>query len=64
MSYDDNDAVTEVADDDVEPIEDTTSVRSPRVGAGYSPQARQRIEYLQELKRLRSQAGDDAIEQF
>lgn len=39
--------------------------RSARLGASiYSAQARQRIEYLQELKRLRRLVGDDALEDF
>jgi hypothetical protein len=46
------------------PIDERLSLRSSRVVGGYSPQARQRIEYLQELRRLRSQIGDDAIDTF
>lgn len=30
----------------------------------YSAQARQRIEYLQELRRLRSLVGDDGLDDF
>jgi hypothetical protein len=41
-----------------------SALRAGRSGAGYSPQARQRIEYLMELRRLRSLAGDDAIDAF
>jgi hypothetical protein len=68
MSYDNDDAVETsdgVLDDEAPTIEERlTSLRAQRGGAGYSPQARQRIEYLLELRRLRAQAGDDAIDTF
>jgi hypothetical protein len=68
MSYDNDDAAEtgdEVADDEAPGIEERlTSLRAQRGGGGYSPQARQRIEYLLELRRLRAQAGDDAIDTF
>lgn len=66
---------TDTPDDDIEADEDEdetapleerlNTLRSIRNSSGgYSPQARQRIEYLQELRRLRAQVGDDAIETF
>lgn len=64
MRYEENDSATDSSDDDTEPTEELPGLRPTRGGAGYSPQARQRIEYLHELKRLRSQAGDDGIDQF
>jgi hypothetical protein len=77
MKYDAEDSPTEEleaeADDAVEVDEDAlasleerlSSLRSSRgSNRGYSPQARQRIEYLQELRRLRAQIGDDAIDTF
>ena len=39
------------------------SLRTQR-GSSYSARARQRIEYLQELKTLRARAGDDALDTF
>lgn len=38
--------------------------RARSASAIYSAQARQRIEYLQELRRLRSLVGDDALDDF
>jgi hypothetical protein len=67
MSYDDNAVETAdgALDDDTPVIEERlTSLRAQRGSAGYSPQARQRIEYLLELRRLRALAGDDAIDTF
>jgi hypothetical protein len=69
MTYDEDDT-TEGGDgmlDEDAPViaERLSALRAGRSGAGgYSPQARQRIEYLMELRRLRSQAGDDAIDAF
>ena len=69
MSYEQTDAPhdeAELPDDEVPAIEERlTALRSNRPSAGgYSPQARQRIEYLQELRRLRAEIGDDGIETF
>ncbi len=58
-SADDSQIDTDEAD--VTPMD---FIRPMRLGAAYSPQARQRIEYLQELRRLRSQIGDDALDDF
>jgi hypothetical protein len=53
----------EIEDSEIIPIEDRlNSLRSTR--GSYSPQARKRIEYLQELRRLRAMVGDDAIDTF
>ncbi|KAA6186875.1 hypothetical protein F2Q65_02965 [Thiohalocapsa marina] len=67
MKYDDTDASEETfdlgADDDIQPLGDRlAALRSARGAGGYSAQARQRIEYLQELRRLRAQIGDDGFE--
>jgi hypothetical protein len=68
MTYDEDEAAEggdEVLDEEAPAISERLSaLRAGRGGAGYSPQARQRIEYLLELRRLRSQAGDDAIDAF
>jgi hypothetical protein len=66
MSYDDDAVETndEVLDDETPVIEERLSSLRATRGSGYSPQARQRIEYLLELRRLRSQIGDDAIDTF
>jgi len=68
MSYDEDDTTEGgdgVLDEDARvTAERLNALRAGRSGAGYSPQARQRIEYLMELRRLRSQAGDDAIDAF
>lgn len=64
MQYEENDSAGDSSDDDAESNDELPGLRATRGGAGYSPQARQRIEYLHELKRLRSQVGDDGIDQF
>ncbi|TVQ87664.1 MAG: hypothetical protein EA400_10840 [Chromatiaceae bacterium] len=67
MQYDNTQAPEEVdgGDDEVLPLEERlTALRSHRNASGYSPQARARIEYLQELRRLRSQVGDDGLDAF
>jgi len=69
MAYEQSDTPddeVELVDEEVPAIEERlTALRSNRSSAGgYSPQARQRIEYLQELRRLRAQIGDDGIETF
>jgi hypothetical protein len=53
-------------DDEVRPLEERLSaLRTTRGSAGgFSPQARQRIEYLQELRRLRAQIDDDGFDEF
>jgi hypothetical protein len=60
----DDDAPT--GDDEITPLEERlTMLRASRGSSGgYSPEARQRIEYLQELRRLRAQIGDDGIDMF
>ncbi|MGB5735970.1 MAG: hypothetical protein WBM40_16155 [Thiohalocapsa sp.] len=54
------------SDDEITPLEERLSMlRSSRGSVGgYSPEARQRIEYLQELRRLRAQIGDDGVDTF
>lgn len=67
MQYDDDSIAdsSDAADADVTTTEERLqALRSPRNAAGYSPQARQRIEYLQELRRLRSLVGDDRLDTF
>lgn len=67
MQYEDDDTATETieAADDISPLEERLiALRTPRHTAGYSAAARQRIEYLQELRRLRSQVGDDRLDTF
>lgn len=53
-------------DEEVRPLEERlAALRTPRGSAGgFSPQARQRIEYLQELRRLRAQIDDEGFDEF
>jgi hypothetical protein len=71
MKYDDDATPDEAFDhpgseDEVRPLEERlAALRTTRGSAGgYSPQARQRIEYLQELRRLRAQIDDDGFDEF
>jgi hypothetical protein len=54
------------SDEEVRPLEERlATLRTSRGSAGgYSPEARQRIEYLQELRRLRAQIDDDGFDEF
>lgn len=67
MQYEDVATATdtiEAADEGSRLEERLIALRTPRNAAGYSAAARQRIEYLQELRRLRSQVGDDRLDTF
>jgi hypothetical protein len=69
MTYETDDTPdddSQTGEDEITPlVERLSMLRSSRGSAGgYSPEARQRIEYLQELRRLRSQIGDDGIDTF
>lgn len=66
MQYDPNRVPDETDGDDegIRLAERLTALRGHRQGSTYSAQARARIEYLQELRRLRSQVGDEGIDAF
>jgi hypothetical protein len=67
MQYeDDTDTTTiDTSDEEIAPLEERlNALRTPRHAAGYSAAARARIEYLQELRRLRSLVGDDRLDTF